>query len=60
MPYNPVTITTTVQAISYQIDYNLDGGIVEKTIENGYVQTYDISNLTLTLKNPARDGYIFK
>ena len=60
MPSNPVTITTTMQAISYQIEYNLAGGIVEKTIENGYVQNYDMDYLTLTLKNPAREGYTFK
>jgi hypothetical protein len=60
MPSNPVTITTTVQAISYQIEYNLAGGSVENPGENGYVSTYNMDNLTLTLKNPARNGYTFK
>jgi hypothetical protein len=59
MPANPVVISTEVEAIDYEIEYDLAGGSVENPSENGYVASYDMAHLTLTLKNPSREGYNF-
>jgi hypothetical protein len=56
MPSKAVAITTEVQAINYEITYDLADGNVDVV----YPDSYNMNNLTLSLKNPQREGYTFK
>lgn len=49
-------LTATFELISFNITYNLDGGI--NNSEN--VNSYTINDSTITLSNPTKEGYIFK
>ena len=51
MPSKDVTITTEVQAISYEIIYDLSDGNVDVV----YPDSYTMNSLTLSLKNPERE-----
>ena len=57
MPDTPVTIRATATAKTYDIDYILDGWILPQWESNPV--HYGPTALTLTLNNPARDGYTF-
>jgi len=49
------TYTATWEAVSYTIEYNLDGG----SVATANPTSYTIETSTFTLNNPTRDGYNF-
>lgn len=52
----PLTLYAKWELISYPIIYELDGG--ENAVENP--DSYTIESETITLRDPTREGYIFK
>lgn len=59
IPAGDVTLkaTTNKQAINYNIQYNLNGGIIEQGKEN--VTSYTIETPDIILNNPIKQGYVF-
>jgi len=55
MPANNYTVTGTVTAITYHIDYDLCGG----TVATANPDTYTIESGAITLNNPSRTSFTF-
>ena len=55
MPSHNLVLNANLQMMNYGITYLLDGGT-----GSSLIQTYNIDMLPLTLKEPTKEGYLFK
>ena len=55
MPSHNLVLNANLQMMNYEITYLLDGGT-----GSSLIQTYNIDMLPLTLKEPTKEGYLFK
>ncbi|MBP3657394.1 MAG: InlB B-repeat-containing protein [Clostridia bacterium] len=57
MPGSELTVTAVVEPVSYEIVYDLDGGVLPSGEENPL--SYTAGDLPITLVNPVYEGYVF-